>query len=153
VGEHLGEVPTGAPAVPLQRDLEARQRRLRLKPSTEITTLDLDLRKETDRARSLLLHQLRLLNIPWGEPQRVSGKSVTFHEIWKIQWQVEFAVAIIEANIWGNTVETAATAFACHKAENTEELPALSELLDKVILSALPGAIDQILSIIQKRAA
>jgi hypothetical protein len=99
------------------------------------------------------LHQLRLLNIPWGELQRVSGKSGTFHEIWRLQWQVEFAVAIIEANIWGNAVETAATAFACHKAENTEELPALSELLDQVILSVLPEAIDRLLSIIQKRAA
>lgn len=153
IGERLGEVPAEAPAVPLQRDLEARQRRLRLKPSTEITTLDLDLRKETDRARSLLLHQFRLLNIPWGELQHVSGKSGTFHEIWRIQWQVEFAVAIIEANIWGNTVETAATAFACHQAENTEELPALSELLDRVILAALPEAIDHLLSIIQRRAA
>jgi hypothetical protein len=153
VGEKLGEVPSDAPAVPLQRDLEAKQRRLRLKPSTEIMTLDLDLRKETDRARSQLLHQLRLLNIPWGELQRVSGKSGTFHEIWRLQWQVEFAVAIIEANIWGNAVEAAATAFACHKAENTEELPALSELLDQVILSVLPEAIDRLLSIIQKRAA
>ncbi len=153
VGEKLGEVPADAPAVPLQRDLEARQRRLRLKPSTEITTLDLDLRKETDRARSQLLHQLRLLNIPWGELQRVSGKSGTFHEIWRLHWQVEFAVAIIEANIWGNAVETAATAFACHKAEHTEELPALSELLDQVILSVLPEAIDRLLAIIQKRAA
>jgi hypothetical protein len=153
IGERLGQVPAETPAVPLQRDLEAKQRRLRLKPSTEIVALDLDLRKETDRARSQLLHQLRLLNISWGEPQQVAGKSGTFHEIWKIQWQVEFAVAIIEANIWGNTVEVAATAFACHKAENTEELPALSELLDRVILSALPRAIDQLLSIIQKRAA
>ncbi len=153
IGERLGQVPAEAPTVPLQRDLEVKQRRLRLKPSTEIVTLDLDLRKETDRARGQLLHQLRLLNIPWGELQQVSGKSGTFHEVWKVQWQVEFAVAIIEANIWGNTVETASTAFACHKAEETEELPAISELLDKVILAALPGAIDQILSILQKRAA
>src|SRR5713226_9762812 len=69
IGERLGEVPAGTPAVPLQRDLEAKQRRLRLKPSPESTKLDLDLRNYTDRARSRLLHQLRLIGIEWGQPQ------------------------------------------------------------------------------------
>src|SRR5258706_13732888 len=75
IGEKLGEVPAGTPAVPLQRDLEAKQRRLRLKPSPESAKLDLDLRNDTDRARSRLLHQLRLIGIEWGQPQRVYGKS------------------------------------------------------------------------------
>ena len=52
IGEALGEVPAETPTVPLQQDLAARQRRLRLPPSAEIRTLDLDLRNETDRARS-----------------------------------------------------------------------------------------------------
>ena len=33
IGEKLGEVPPETPAVPLQRDLENRQRKLRFKPS------------------------------------------------------------------------------------------------------------------------
>lgn len=153
IGEKLGQVPAETPAVPLQRDLEAKQRRLRLKPSAEQTTLDLDLRKETDRARSQLLHQLHLLHINWGKPQRTWGKSGTFHEVWQLCWQVEFAVTIIEANIWGNTVEVASTAFVCHQADETEELPQLSELLNTVILAELPDAVDHLLQTLQKRAA
>jgi hypothetical protein len=154
IGEKLGEVPPETPAVPLQRDLQAKQRRLLLKPSAEIATRDLDLRNETDRARSQLLHQLRLLGIEWGKLQRVSGaKKGSFHEIWQLQWQVEFAVSLIEANIWGNTLETAATSFVCHHADTIQELPGLTELLDKTILAELPGAIDFLLASVQKRAA
>src|SRR5258706_11923589 len=140
IGEQLGEVPADAPAVPLQRDLEARQRRLRLKPSTAAEQLDLDLRNDTDRARSQLLHQLRLLGIPWGTPRREHGKAGSFHEYWQLQWQVEFPVALIEANIWGNTVETAATAFARHSAQEATHLPQLTHLLDHLILAQLPAA-------------
>ena len=33
-----------------------------------------------------------LLEISWGTPQRVSGKSGTFHELWRLQWKPELAV-------------------------------------------------------------
>ncbi len=153
IDERLGSVPAETPVVPLQRDLEAQQRRLRLKPSTEITTLDLDLRNETNRTRSHLLHRLNLLGIPWGKPQQVWGKSGTFHEVWRLQWQVEFAVSLIEANVWGNTVEGAASAFVRHKAGTLDELPRLTALLDSAMLAELPAVVDDLLSIVQQRAA
>src|SRR6266487_2194792 len=153
IGEKLGEVPAGTPAVPLQRDLEAKQRLLRLKPSPESAKLDLDLRNDNDRARSRLLHQLRLIGIDWGQPQRVYGKSGSFHELWQVQWRVEFIVKLIEANIWGNTVEMAASAFVCHQADTASDLPQLTELLDKTILAELPNAVEHLLLRVQARAA
>ena len=153
IGEKLGQVPAEAPAVPLQRDLEAQQRKVRLKPSAEITRLELDLRKDTDRMRSQLFHRLHLLDIPWGELQYVGGKKGTFHENWQIKWQVEFAVAIVEANIWGNTVEAASTGIIHHKATTIQDLPTLTELLDAAVLAELPAAIDDLLQAIQQRAA
>lgn len=154
IGEHLGEVPTATPVVPLQRDLENKQRRLRLKPTTAIETLDLDLRKENDRARSQLLHQLYLLGIEWGKPQRNTHRQQgTFHEIWRTQWQVEFAVKLIEANIWGNTTESAAAGYVCHLADKAENLPELTGLLDRVVLAELPEAIEHLLTCVQTQAA
>ena len=35
-----------------------------------------------------------------------SGQPGTFHEYWRVKWQLEFVVGLIEANVWGNTVET-----------------------------------------------
>ncbi|MBE3560939.1 MAG: hypothetical protein IMW89_17215, partial [Ktedonobacteraceae bacterium] len=153
IGEKLGHVPSETPVVPLQRDLEMQQRKLRLQPSVESRTLELDLRKDTDRARSQLLHRLRLLHIHWGKPQHVYGKAGTFHEHWQLQWQVEFVVSLIEFSTWGNTVESATTAFVNHTAHQAASLSDLTELLNGAILAGLSGAIERILQAIQRRAA
>ena len=154
IGEAMGDVPPNAPAVPLQRDLEMQARRLRMERTPEIKPLELDLRKDADRAKSQLLHRLRLLGVEWGKPQRVYGnKKGTFHENWQLKWEVEFAVALIEKNIWGNTVETAATGYAIHTADEAEELPQLTALLDQVILAELPEVVEHLLGRVQTRAA
>lgn len=153
IGEAMGEVPPETPAVPLQRDLEARARRLRLDRTPDIKKYDLDLRNDTDRARSRLLHQLRLLNVEWGKPEHGSGAKGTFHELWRLKWEPEFAVALIEANVWGNTVETAAAAKARDTAAHAEMLPPLTELLNAVMLAGLDGAVEYLLGCIAARAA
>ncbi len=153
IGEHMGEVPPETPAVPLQRDLEARQRRLRLPANADFKDYDLDLRNDNDRERSKLLHALRLLNIEWGEQQYTGRVLGTFHENWRLQWQPEFAVKIIEANIWGNTIEAAATAAVRAAAAKADHLAELTELLDRAMLADLPGAVDDLLTHIQARAA
>ena len=153
IGEALGEVPPETPTIPLQRDLEAKQKSLRLKQTTEIKTLELDLRNDTDRARSRLLRQLLVLKIDWGKPQKASGGKGTFHEHWKLQWNVEFPVRLIEANVWGNTVEEAATASLRESGDETADLPALTALLDQAILAGLPAAIDHLLARVRSQSA
>jgi hypothetical protein len=86
IGDVMGQVPAGTPSVPLQRDVEAQQRRLRMKPVETVKRLDLDLRKELDRARSLLLHRLGSLGIEWGKLEHTHTtaqyrRGGTFHEI------------------------------------------------------------------------
>ncbi|MGH2485205.1 MAG: DUF5682 family protein, partial [Ktedonobacterales bacterium] len=153
IGEAMGAVPYETPAVPLQRDVQARQRRLRLLPSSEIKPLDLDLRGDTDRARSRMLRQLHLLAIPWGEPQPGPTHISTFHEIWRLQWRVEFVVNLIEANIYGNTLDQAANARAKQDADAATVLPALTELLNRVMLADLPDATNHLLDRVAAVAA
>jgi hypothetical protein len=153
IGDRLGEVPAETPAVPLQRDLEARQRRLRLRPSPEIKSLDLDLRDDIGRERSQLLHALRLLGIEWGKRERTGGGKGTFHELWQLAWRPELAVAVIEASVWGNTVEAAATAKLRHDGDATGDLPVLTRLLDDAILAALLGAVAHLLGRVRDASA
>ena len=115
VGEALGRVPAETPSVPLMQDLERLQKRLRLPPDPAQTTKVLDLREANDLERSRLLHRLGLLDVPWGRVQHASGKG-TFKEAWGLQWQPEFAVALIEASLWGTTVLDAATAAHAERA-------------------------------------
>jgi hypothetical protein len=145
VGTRLGSVPEDVAVVPLQRDVEAQQRRVRLAPTTEIKTLDLDLRKENDRARSALLYRLNLLGIPWGEPVDTHGKAGTFHEVWRVAWDAEFVVAIIDASVWGSTVETAAANAASDRAVKAATVVELTSLLDQTIVAELPLAVSQVL--------
>lgn len=153
VGETLGAVPAETPLAPLQQDLAREQKRLRLPASASWRDYDLDLRKPTDLERSHLLHRLNLLAIPWGKLQRSNGGKGTFHELWRVQWQPELAVTLIEAGIWGNTIADAATARACADAATAADLPALTRLVDQVLLADLPAAIDAVMARLHDRAA
>lgn len=154
VGDRLGEVPADVPTVPLQRDLEAQQKSLRMKPEALLKTLDLDLRQPNDLARSRLLHRLALLGIPWGTPARL-GRSArgSFHEVWQLQWQPEFALKLIEASRWGQTVEQAATACVLERCPSLGTLADLSACVDDTLLADLPDAVRAATQALQDRAA
>ena len=153
VGDVLGQVPEESPAVPLAQDLARLQKSLRLKPSTLSQVLDLDLRRPIDLERSHLLHRLGLLNIDWGEYRSSGGRTSTFHEIWQLEWRPEFAIALIEASVWGNTLELAATARVIDESNRATELPPVGELLRRAVLAGLPGAVAPLLAQIQSLAA
>ncbi len=153
VGHALGEVPPHVPATPLAADLQRQQKRLRLSPSAEVRHLDLDLRKPNDLARSQLLHRLLLLGIAWGQKLRTGGGQSTFHELWLLEWTPELAVAVIEANVWGNTLAAAASAKAIHDAEASDRLATITETLDQAILAGLDEALPPLLVRLQTQAA
>ncbi|MGH9902435.1 MAG: DUF5682 family protein, partial [Pyrinomonadaceae bacterium] len=152
VGEALGTVPEETPMLPLQQDLGRAQKRLRLAPEAGERVLDLDLRKEFDLERSRLLHRLDLLGIPWGSAERATGKG-TFREVWRLRWQPELALAVIEANVWGNTITAAASACARDAAEKSGELPALTQLVERVLLADLPEAVGRVMGRVEEVAA
>ncbi|WP_097871142.1 DUF5682 family protein [Streptomyces sp. rh34] len=153
VGETLGEVPDTAPAVPLQRDLTRSQRALRLKPEASERELDLDLRKETDAARSRLLHRLRLLDVGWGDPVAGRGSTGTFRESWRLRWEPELHVRVAEAGVWGTTVLTAATAKAESGAVAATALADVTALAEHCLLAGLPDALPVVMKALADRAA
>ncbi|HJZ47892.1 MAG TPA: DUF5682 family protein [Roseiflexaceae bacterium] len=153
VGEALGAVPDDTPLAPLQQDLAREQRRLRMPAEASWRDYDLDLRKPNDRDRSHLLHRLGLLGVPWGALQRSGGGKSTFHEIWRLQWQPELSIALIEAGAWGNTIADAATAFARDAADKASDLPALTKLIDQALLADLTDAIEHLMLRLRAEAA
>jgi hypothetical protein len=152
VGELLGQVPESTPTLPLQQDIQREQKRLRMPAEATQQVRDLDLRKANDLDRSRLLHRLNLLGIPWGSTERATGKG-TFHEVWRMQWHPDFAVAIIEASVWGNSVLSAATSYACDEADRVQQLPALTNLVERTLLADLPDAVAHIMTQLQQVAA
>ncbi len=74
-------------------------------------TLQLDLRKEEDRRRSVFLHRLVHLEVPLGKMLDERALAGTlFSERWSLAWSPKVEEALIEKNLYGDAVETAAAA-------------------------------------------
>lgn len=153
VGESLGEVPETLPTVPLERDISATTRRLRLKREPSPVVKELDLRKETDLARSRLLHRLNLLGVPWGTLMVNQTRNLgTFRETWQVDWPPELAVQVIDASVWGTTVESASVAKAISDALSAN-LSGLTGLVEACLLADLPEALGDLVAALDVRAA
>ncbi|GHG01637.1 hypothetical protein GCM10017783_12350 [Deinococcus piscis] len=151
VGEVLGSVPAEVPAVPLAQDLAATLKTLRLKQEATIREISLDLREDAGLNKSQLFHRLNLLGIPWARESYASGTG-TFKEEWTLRWEPEYAVRLIEASRFGNTLVRAANTAAISRARRAD-LAELSKLLEVTRLSGLPDAARFTLQKLDERAA
>lgn len=166
VGDVLGKVPPEIPVIPLQKDLEKQIKTARLtayrKSSEELwlkaTAANkrggLDLRNDNDLLKSHLLHRLDILDIPWGKLQKETGRELsTFKEYWKLKWKPDFALRIIEAGMWGNTVREAVEKYILATAEKAEKLPELTQLTDRVLKAAVPEVIPPLIKLLEEKSA
>jgi Family of unknown function (DUF5682) len=153
VGEALGAVDPAVPMVPLEADLVAICRRLRVRREAKVRLLDLDLRKPNDQARSQLFHRLQLLGIGWVTPAESDVQNQgTFRETWSAAWQPVFSVELVRAAVWGTTVESAASArVEARLADGT--LAELTRTVEHCLLAGLPEALQRLLALLAERAA
>ncbi|HET8915019.1 MAG TPA: DUF5682 family protein, partial [Propionibacteriaceae bacterium] len=153
VGQALGSVNQAVPTVPLEADLARSCRTLRVRREAQLRFHDLDLRRPIDQARSQLFHRMQLLGLRWIVPAESSGQSQgTFRETWESRWEPEYSVAIVEASVWGTTVESAATA-RVEKILEEGSLVELTEAVERCLLADLPRALNRLLATLADKAA
>ena len=152
IGEELGRVPESTPMVPLASDL-AQQQTLRLKPTAASTVVQLDLRRESQLARSVLLHRLSLLDVPWGTQAEAGRTTGTFKEAWQLEWRPELAVAVIEASLHGTTVRSAAESRIAERARDAADLGVLGRLIEECLLADLPEGLRAVVAALAERTA
>ena len=153
VGQALGSVNERVPTVPLEADLVRTCRSLRVRREPDLRHWDLDLRRPIDRSRSQLFHRLRLLELDWVRPAESDIASQgTFREVWASRWRPEYSVQLVEASVWGTTVESAATA-RVDQIRRDGTLPELTRTVGRCLLAALPGALEALLATVAERAA
>ena len=140
IGTEVGEVDAEVPQTPLQADLARIQRRLRLKPEALAQELPLDLRSESGLERSILLHRLAIIDVPWGRLQGAGSSRGTFRERWVLEWRPELSIALVEALAWGTTVAGAATGRAALDTRDSDDPLRVSELVQTCLLADLPEA-------------
>ncbi|MEL6892520.1 MAG: DUF5682 family protein [Actinomycetota bacterium] len=153
VGDAIGAVPDDAPQVPLARDLAKQQRSARLRPSADPTTLEVDLRTPTGRRKSHLLYRLLALGVPWAVPEEGRGSSGTFRETWRLAWEPELSIRLVERSGYGTTLEAAASARLLESTAGAADLPELVGLLELALFADLPDAIEPSVRRLAERAA
>ena len=157
IGDVLGKVPPEIPVIPLQQDFDKCVKSARLtkeRNSTDEIIKELDLRTESNLRGSHLLHRLDLLGIKWGKAKKVSKLSKgQFKEIWKLVWKPDFALDIISAGMWGNSVYEAAVNFTKKKSKEIENLPELTQLVEVALKADLKEAIPQLVQQLQNLSA
>ena len=166
IGDVMGKVPPEIPAIPLQQDLDKRIKSTRLtkyRNSTESHWLKatkaeprggIDLREPTDLAKSHLLHRLNILKIKWGKLKKGNRRATgSFKEFWKLQWKPDFALAIIEAGMWGNSVERAAHYFLLAGLKDLTDLPELTEKVEAALQADLTDALPHLTRKLQEVSA
>jgi hypothetical protein len=140
IGSAVGTIPAATPLAPLVEDLQRQQKAVRLKPEALERDLTLDLRSDSGLARSTLLHRLNALDIPWGQLADASRSRGTFRENWRLCWQPEFAVRLVENLVYGSTIAEAAAGRVVEAMRAEPELGALATLVRNAMTADLPGA-------------
>ena len=153
VNDRLGTVPAETPTLPLPADVRQLQKSYRMAPRADQQDLELDLRQPKHMEKSVFLHRLSLLGIDWGRTRAVSGKSGSFHEKWVLAWEPDFEVRLIEANVWGATVEAACNARLVHLARSSNRLADVSRLAEQMLLADAREAVPEVMARMQALAA
>jgi hypothetical protein len=152
IGTDVGQIDDAVPQMPLAADLARQQRRLKLKPEGLDREAALDLRSDAGLAKSLLLHRLNLLNVPWGRIVELNRSRGTFRERWMLRWEPEFSVRLAEALVYGTTIEQAASNAAFAKARTADGLQSLSKTVESCLLAGLDSAARAAIALLQARA-
>jgi hypothetical protein len=115
VGTAIGRVTPELGRLPIVHDFYAQVDALDLGEvmgREKRLVLTLDLRDELGAKRSAFLHRLAKLEIPLGEQEGgATGDGTTlFREKWRLAWSPRTETTLIEKNLYGDSIETAAMA-------------------------------------------
>jgi hypothetical protein len=114
IGTRLGRVTDRIGRLPIVNDFYEQLERLELEEVVareKVCNHVLDKRQPADLARSAFLHRLVFLGLEIGSLQREAapfGQSI-FKEHWRLKWSPKLEATLIERNLHGDTIETAAT--------------------------------------------
>jgi hypothetical protein len=94
-----------------------------------------------------------VLDVPWGEPDTGRRGTGTFREQWRLRWQPEFAISLVESSMWGTTVAAAAAARVTDAAAKATSLGDVTALVEQCLLADLTDAYPPVLAALDTRAA
>lgn len=148
-GTRVGRLHPATPAPPLVHDVAAELERAGLNGPAD---LELDLTLEADRARSRILHRVRVLSLPGfhRDSGPTTGLDPVLRERWTLRPDESRLTATIEAGAYGATlVDACAAALEERAAVAGRDVEVLAGVLFDAALSGTPGVSERALADIE----
>lgn len=156
-GRRVGELCQGAGEPPLLQDFRAQCKRYGLQTSS---TLENDVTlsifgKKKHRQMSMFFHRLLFLQAPYARrekgPNLQTGRDRNLmREIWKYKWNAQVMAALIDASVYGGTVEEAARGVAQEQLKKAVYAREGALLLTQVLEMGLEGQQEQVYGKLQE---
>ncbi|CAN5379990.1 DUF5682 family protein [soil metagenome] len=155
-GERIGTLGKGTPRPPLAIDAFAELERVGIDLGRNETKVKVDLDSDKGVQKSRVLHRLRILKIPGFA--RTRGPSLTraqtsLGEEWTVVRKLETDTSLVEAAIFGATLESATAAKLEEVTREAATLPQLAEALVEAALAGIGGLTDRWLGVIESLVA
>lgn len=146
-GRARGRVHPDTPRPPLSEAVRIDLERHGLTPEVSPREVRLDLDKAEDRARSRVLHRLRLLGIPGFT--RTSGPrdpaSPEHRESWDVRDHEGREVSVLEASVYGGTLEDAARGVLTERLARGQGIGDVGVVLVDAWFVGLDALVDELL--------
>ena len=107
-GERVGRLAPGTPLPALLADARAELETHGLSPAADPRLIELRLADDDERAKSRVLHRLRVLGVPGFD--RMTDTTLALVETWRLVRSVDAEAALIESASYGGTLQEAAGA-------------------------------------------
>ena len=106
------------------------------------TRITLDLRQEADERRSVFFHRLAELEVSFAAIVEGGATNTLFREVWRVEWSPKVETQLIENNLYGDTMEAAATAKIDEElAREQDDAASVCERLLRATNMDLPGLV------------
>lgn len=106
------------------------------------TRSPLDLRQEADERRSVFFHRLAELGVSFATLLEGNETNTLFREVWRVEWSPRVETQLIENNLYGDTMEAAATAKIDEElAREQDDAAGVCERLLRATNMDLPGLV------------
>lgn len=152
IGNLIGKVPSSAPRLPLVDDFYQEIERLDLAESIEreeVKKYEIDKREEAEFAQSAFFHRLEFINIKFAKLERAAktdfDSGLIFRERWALKWSPTVEAKLIERNLLGDSIETAATnQLRQHLVDDAGNAGNICMNLVAAMQMDLPNIVDQV---------
>lgn len=150
-GKRVGELCPGAGEPPVLQDFRAQCKRYGLQTSSTLETeVTLSIfSKAKHRQMSMFFHRLLFMQAPYA--RRVKGPNLQtgrdrnlMREIWKYKWSAQVMAALIDASVYGGTVEDAAKGLVQEQLKKAVYAREGAQLLTQVLEMGLEGQLEQV---------